>query len=83
MVKPDGSMSGTGQDDDIFHWNADGFVIDGKYDSSDLTVVFTKRYTNGREMLYRGIFDSGNGISGTWTCGSASGTFTLKSKASI
>ena len=83
VVQPDGAFSGTGQDDDIFHWNKDGFVIDGRYDSSDLTIVFTKSYTNSHDVLYRGILDPNNGIYGTWTLGCASGTFTLKSKASI
>ena len=78
VVHPNGTVSGSGQDDDIAVFNRDGFNINGIWDPSGHTVRFEKSYVGGNDVLYQGTFDSNNIILGKWTLGSTlSGTFAL------
>ena len=84
IVEPDGTLFGSGQFDFDFESIKDGFVINhGRYDSSDLTVLFTRTVKPGGWVTtYRGFRNSNDEISGTWTDSNHnSGTFVLKHKA--
>ena len=89
IVEPDGTLFGSGQFDYDYESMGivaykDGFVVnDGRYDSSDLTVLFTGTVKPaGYVFTYRGFRNSNDEISGTWTDSNHnSGTFVLKHKA--
>ena len=59
-IQPDGTISGSGTDDDNKDWNKDGFVINGKWNSADSSITFTKSYVRTANVYYRGRIDSNN-----------------------
>ena len=77
-VQANGIISGTGQDVKEKEPDVD-FSINGGWDSSGRTVLFTKSYVEGSDLFYRGSLHSNNTISGGWTLGTdVSGTFSLE-----